>query len=166
MKLIKAFIHHVRTADVRRALGGCRLSQHHSARRARQCSSRYTKASRNIRATLLALVISEVRLSLVVEDDQVDDVTHLIRTVARSALHFRLGLCQRRREGAAHRRRWPAARRNVDDPVRATALRPRRTSCRGGIDRRRKPPRRAASKRSPAKQLLLLGASRSPVDLT
>jgi nitrogen regulatory protein PII len=82
MKLIKAFIHHVRTADVVQALAdaGYRSITLHDVK---GMLKPITESERDYSAEGNALVISEVRLSLVVEDDEVDAVTAIIRTTAR-----------------------------------------------------------------------------------
>jgi nitrogen regulatory protein PII len=82
MKLVKAFIHHVRTADCVRALAdaGYRNITLHDVR---GMLKPLVESEQDYSSDASTLVISEARLSLVVEDDQVDDVTHLIRTVAK-----------------------------------------------------------------------------------
>jgi len=86
MKLVKAFIHHVRAADVVQALAdvGCRNL---TLQDVRGMLKPITENERNYTADAGGLVISEVRLSLVVEDEEVDAVTSIIRTVGRVGHH-------------------------------------------------------------------------------
>jgi len=82
MKLIKAFIHHVRTAAVVQALadaGYRNITLQDVKGMLKPVSDREQQYS----SEAGALVTSETRLSLVCEDDQVDEVTNLIRGVAR-----------------------------------------------------------------------------------
>lgn len=87
MKLIKAFIHHVRAASVVEALAdaGFRNLTLHDVR---GMLKPITENERDYSAEAGGLVISEVRLSLVVEDQEVDAVTSIICTVARVGPHI------------------------------------------------------------------------------
>lgn len=87
MKLIKAFIHHVRSAAVVEALAdaGFRNITLHDVR---GMLKPITENERDFSTEAGGLVISEVRLSLVVEDTEVDAVTGIIRTVARVGQHL------------------------------------------------------------------------------
>jgi nitrogen regulatory protein PII len=82
MKLVKAFIHHVRVPDVVQALAdaGYRSITLHDVK---GMLKPITEAERDYSTEGGALVISEVRLSLVCNDDDVDAVTSIIRTHAR-----------------------------------------------------------------------------------
>lgn len=86
MKLIKAFIHHVRTASVVEALAdaGFRNLTLHDVK---GMLKPLTKPEMDFSAGMEALVISETRLSLVVEDQEVEAVTAIISTVARVGPH-------------------------------------------------------------------------------
>ncbi len=82
MKLVKAFFHHVRAADVVQALAdaGYRNITLHDVR---GMLKPLTDDELDFSRDGNALVISEVRLSLVCEDAEVDAVTAIIRTTAR-----------------------------------------------------------------------------------
>ena len=82
MKLIKAFIHHVRTAAVVEALADAGY-RNLTLQDVRGMLKPITLEERDYTKEASGLVISEVRLSLVVDDGQVDAVTSIIRTVAR-----------------------------------------------------------------------------------
>lgn len=86
MKLIKAFIHHVRTAAVVEALAdaGYRNLTLHDVK---GMLKPITEHERDYSVEAGGLVISEVRVSLVVEDQEVDAVTSIIRTVGRVGAH-------------------------------------------------------------------------------
>jgi len=86
MKLVKAFIHHVRAASVVEALAdaGFRNLALHDVR---GMLKPITETERDFTADASGLVISEVRLSLVVEDQEVEAVTSIIRTVGRVGHH-------------------------------------------------------------------------------
>ncbi|TAL03156.1 MAG: P-II family nitrogen regulator [Porticoccaceae bacterium] len=86
MKLIKAFLHHVRTEAVVEALtdAGYRNLTLHDVK---GMLKPITENERDYSAETGGLVISEVRLSLVVEDQEVDAVTTLIRTMGRVGQH-------------------------------------------------------------------------------
>lgn len=83
MKLIKAFIHHVRAASVVEALAdaGYRNLTLHDVKGMLKPINK--KRQMDFSDDADGLVISEVRLSLVVEDHEVDAVTAIISTVAR-----------------------------------------------------------------------------------
>ncbi|MFZ1832910.1 MAG: P-II family nitrogen regulator, partial [Pseudomonadales bacterium] len=82
MKLIKAFMHHVRTAPVVEALAdaGYRNLTLHDVK---GMLKPITENEQEYSTEASGLVISEVRLSLVVEDQDVDEVTAIIRKVGR-----------------------------------------------------------------------------------
>ena len=82
MKLIKAFIHHVRTAAVVQALADAGY-RNITLQDVKGMLKPISDSERDYSSEAGGLVISEVRLSLVCEDLQVDEVTRLIRTVAR-----------------------------------------------------------------------------------
>lgn len=82
MKLIKAFLHHVRTADVVRALADAGY-RNLTLQDVRGMLKPISENERNYSAEAGGLVISEVRLSLVVENAEVEAVTSIIRTVGR-----------------------------------------------------------------------------------
>jgi nitrogen regulatory protein P-II 1 len=86
MKLIKAFIHHVRTAAVVEALadGGFRNL---TLQDVKGMLKPITENERDYSGEAGGLVISEARLSLVVEDAQVEAVVSIIRSVARVGAH-------------------------------------------------------------------------------
>ena len=82
MKLIKAFIHHVRAAEVVQALadaGYRNLTLHDVKGMLKPISD----SERDYSTSGAGMVISETRLSLVVEDSEVDAATGIIRTIAR-----------------------------------------------------------------------------------
>lgn len=82
MKLIKAFLHHVRTSAVIEALADAGY-RNITLQDVRGMLKPITENERDYSAEAGGLVISEVRLSLVVEDSEVDAVTSIIRTVGR-----------------------------------------------------------------------------------
>lgn len=87
MKLIKAFIHHVRTAEVVRALadaGYRNITLQDAKGMLKPLSENEQHYSRDVTSP----VISEARLSLVCEDLQVPEVTTIIRAVARIGPHI------------------------------------------------------------------------------
>lgn len=86
MKLIKAFIHHVRAADVVQALADAGY-RNLTLQDVRGMLKPITESERDYTADAGGLVISEVQLSLVVEDAEVDAVTSIIRTVGRVGHH-------------------------------------------------------------------------------
>lgn len=81
MKLIKAFIHHVRTPDVIQALADAGF-RNLTLQDVRGTLKPLPLEDRDYSIDMPGLVISEVRLSLVVDDAQVDAVTAIIRTFA------------------------------------------------------------------------------------
>lgn len=86
MKLIKAFIHHVRAAAVVEALaeaGYHTLTLHD----VKGMLKPITEDERDYTHETAGLVISETRLSLVVEDPKVDEVIAIIRSVGRVGPH-------------------------------------------------------------------------------
>lgn len=87
MKLIKAFIHHVRAAAVVEALAdaGYRNLTLHDVK---GMLKPITENERDYTHETAGLVISETRLSLVIEDQDVDAVVALIRTAARVGPHI------------------------------------------------------------------------------
>ena len=87
MKLVKAFIHHVRSAAVVEALADAGY-RNLTLQDVRGMLKPITESERDYSAEAGGLVISEVRLSLVVEDRDVDAVTSIIRTVARVGRHI------------------------------------------------------------------------------
>jgi nitrogen regulatory protein P-II 1 len=86
VKLIKAFLHHVRTAAVIDALADAGY-RNLTMQDVRGTLKPITEHERNYSAEAGSLVISEVRLSLVVEDGEVDAVTSIIRRVGRVGPH-------------------------------------------------------------------------------
>jgi nitrogen regulatory protein P-II 1 len=86
MKLIKAFLHHVRTSAVIEALADAGY-RNITLQDVRGMLKPITEHERDYSAEAGGLVISEVRLSLVVEDPEVDAVTSIIRTVGRVGQH-------------------------------------------------------------------------------
>ena len=87
MKLIKAFIHHVRSAAVVEALADAGF-RNITLQDVRGMLKPITENERDFSTEAGGLVISEVRLSLVVEDTEVDAVTGIIRTIARVGPHI------------------------------------------------------------------------------
>lgn len=86
MKLIKAFIHHVRTSAVVEALADAGY-RNLTLQDVRGMLKPITENERDYSSEAGGLVISETRLSLVVEDSEVDAVTSIIRTVGRVGQH-------------------------------------------------------------------------------
>lgn len=87
MKLVKAFIHHVRTAAVVQALanaGYSNLTLQDVKGMLKPINENEEDYSRDVGD----VVISEARLSLVCEDVDVDKVTAIIRTTARIGPHI------------------------------------------------------------------------------
>lgn len=87
MKLIKAFIHQVRTAAVVEALADAGF-RNITLQDVKGMLKPVTESEHNYSTSAAGLVIAEVRLSLVCEDAEVDTVTTLIRTVARIGPHI------------------------------------------------------------------------------
>lgn len=88
MKLIKAFIHHIRTANVVQALADAGF-RNITLQDVRGVLKPISENEVDYSAEAGELVISEARLSLVVEDGQVDVVTSIIRNTA----HIGHGVC-------------------------------------------------------------------------
>jgi nitrogen regulatory protein P-II 1 len=82
MKLIKAFIHDVRTPDVLQALADAGF-RNITLQAVRGALKAVSEGERDFSVESGGLIISETRVSLVVEDTQVDQVTAIIRSVAR-----------------------------------------------------------------------------------
>ena len=82
MKLVKAFIHHVRSAAVVEALGDAGF-RNVTLQDVKGMLKPISDNERDYSTVGGAQVISEVRLSLVVDDQEVDAVTAIIRTNAR-----------------------------------------------------------------------------------
>ena len=82
MKLIKAFLHHVRTSAVVQALAD---AGYHDVtlQDVKGMLKPITDDERDYSRDFKSLVISEARLSLVVVDDKVDEVTTIIRETGR-----------------------------------------------------------------------------------
>ena len=87
MKLVKAFIHHVRAASVVEALADAGF-RNLTLQDVRGMLKPITETERDFTADASGLVISEVRLTLVVEDQEVEAATAIIRTVARVGPHI------------------------------------------------------------------------------
>ncbi|MGE3335936.1 MAG: P-II family nitrogen regulator [Rhodospirillaceae bacterium] len=87
MKLIKAFLHHVRAPKVVAALGDAgfrNVTLQDVKGMLKPLSPDETEYSRDTNS----VVISEARLSLVCEDAEVDTVTRIIETSARIGSHI------------------------------------------------------------------------------
>ena len=87
MKLIKAFVHHVRTATVVQALADAGY-RNVTLQDVKGILKPISDHEQRYSSEASGLVISETRLSLVCEDDEVDEVTDLIRGVARIGPHI------------------------------------------------------------------------------
>ena len=87
MKLIKAFIHHVRAASVVRALADAGY-RNLTIQDVKGMLKPINEGEQDYSTEAAGLVISEARLSLVCEDHQVNEVTNLIRTTARIGPHI------------------------------------------------------------------------------
>ena len=87
MKLIKAYIHHVRTAQVVQALADAGY-RNLALLEVKGTLKPLTDEERYYSADGVGLLIGEVRLELVCEDAQVDEVTNLIRTSGRIGSHL------------------------------------------------------------------------------
>ena len=81
MKLIKAFIHHVRTPDVVQALADAGF-RNITLQDVRGVLKPVSEGERDYSVESGGLIISETLLSLVVQDSQIDKVTSIIRAVA------------------------------------------------------------------------------------
>jgi len=86
MKLIKAFIHHVRTAAVVQALADAGY-RNITLQDVKGMLKPVSDSEEHYSHEAGGLVISEVRLSLVCEDGEVEKVTSLIRSVASIGPH-------------------------------------------------------------------------------
>jgi len=82
MKLIKAFIHDVRTPDVLQALADAGF-RNITLQAVRGALKAVSESEKDYSVESGGLIISETRVSLVVEDNQVAKVTEIIRAVAR-----------------------------------------------------------------------------------
>jgi len=87
MKLITAFIHHVRTPDVVQALADAGY-RNITLQDVKGMLKPVSENEQDYSRAAAGLVISEVRLSLVCEDHEVDSVTAIIRTTARIGPHL------------------------------------------------------------------------------
>lgn len=87
MKLIKAFIHHVRTAEVVQALADAGY-RNVTLQDVKGMLKPVSESEQDYASDAGRLVISETRLSLVCEDSEVDAVTDIIRRVARIGPHI------------------------------------------------------------------------------
>jgi nitrogen regulatory protein PII len=82
MKLIKAFLHHVRTPKVVQVLADAGYNNI-TLQDVKGMLKPITEDEGEFSRDTTSLVISEARLSLVVADDKVDEVTSMIRSVGR-----------------------------------------------------------------------------------
>lgn len=82
MKLVKAFLHHVRTPKVVQALADAGYTNI-TLQDVKGMLKPITEDEGEFSRDTTSLVISEARLSLVVADDKVDEVTSTIRSVGR-----------------------------------------------------------------------------------
>lgn len=80
MKLIKAFLHHVRTPDVVQALAEAGF-RNVTLQEVRGALKPVSDAERDFSMESGGQIISEMRVSLVVDDSKVDQVTSIIRAV-------------------------------------------------------------------------------------
>ena len=80
MKLIKAFFHHVRAPEVIQALADAGY-RNITIQDVRGVLKPISEGERDYSVESGGLIISETRLSLVVEDQQVSSVTSIIRAV-------------------------------------------------------------------------------------
>lgn len=86
MKLVKAFVHHIRSAAVVEALGEAGY-RNLTLQDVRGMLKPITLEERDYTREASGLVISEARISLVVDDAQVERVTAIIRKVGRIGPH-------------------------------------------------------------------------------
>lgn len=86
MKLITAFVHHVRTPGVVQALADAGY-RNITLQDVKGMLKPISDSEQHYSSEAGGLVISETRLSFVCEDDEVDKVTDLIRSVARIGPH-------------------------------------------------------------------------------
>lgn len=82
MKLVKAFIHHVRSAQVVDALADAGY-RNITLQTVTGMLKPLSESEQEYSTDASGLVISEIRLSLVCDDAEVDRVTEIIRRVAR-----------------------------------------------------------------------------------
>lgn len=82
MKLIKAFVHHIRAAEVVQALADAGY-RNITLQNVMGMLKPVSESEQTYSSEAGGLVISEVRLSLVCQDAEVDNVTSIIRRVAR-----------------------------------------------------------------------------------
>lgn len=82
MKLIKAYIHHIRTTDVMQALADAGY-RNLALLDARGTLKALSDDERDYSTEGAGLVIGEIQLELVCEDSEVDAVTAIIRTHGR-----------------------------------------------------------------------------------
>lgn len=87
MKLIKAFIHHVRTPQVVQALADAGY-RNITLQDVKGVLKPVSESEQHYSSDAGGLVLSEVRLSLVCEDHEVDAVTRIIRAAARVGPHI------------------------------------------------------------------------------
>jgi nitrogen regulatory protein P-II 1 len=86
MKLVKAFLHHVRTPKVVQALADAGYDNI-TLQDVKGMLKPITEDESDFTRDSSALVISEARLSIVVADDKVDEVTQIIRRTGRIGPH-------------------------------------------------------------------------------
>lgn len=82
MKLVKAFLHHIRTPKVVQALAEAGYDNI-TLQDVKGMLKPITEDESDFSRDSTALVISEARLSLVIPDDKVDEVTQIIRKFGR-----------------------------------------------------------------------------------
>lgn len=87
MKLIKAFLHHVKSAQVVDALADAGY-RNVTLQTVTGMLRPLTESEHTYSTHASGLVISEVRLSLVCQDDEVNSVTSIIRRVGRIGPHI------------------------------------------------------------------------------
>lgn len=87
MKLVTAFMHHIRTSDVVQALADAKY-RNISLDDVKGMLRPITDAEEDYSSDTGAVVISETRLTLVCEDHEVDEVTTIIRATARIGPHI------------------------------------------------------------------------------
>lgn len=87
MKLIKAFMHHVRTPVVVEALADAGYRDI-TLQDVKGMLKPITANEEDYSSDAGALVISEARLSLVCEDHEVEKITNIIRATARIGAHI------------------------------------------------------------------------------
>jgi nitrogen regulatory protein P-II 1 len=87
MKLIKAFIHHVRTPDVVQALADAGF-RNITLQDVKGILKPLSDSEQDFSRDAAGPVISETRLSLVCEDGEVEAITSIIRFVAKVGPHI------------------------------------------------------------------------------